>query len=77
MLALRRRVGTIRRWYNGEGGYGFIQPDEDGEVVFVHHTGIAAHTTKAKSLTEGTRVTYEVGQHGMGGTWATNVRNAG
>jgi CspA family cold shock protein len=77
MLALSRRVGTIRRWYNGEGGYGFIQPDEGGEAIFVHHTGIAARTTKAKSLTEGTRVAYEVARQGMGGKWAKNVCIAG
>ena len=73
MLALSRRVGTIRRWYNGEGGYGF----EGGEAIFVHHTGIAARTTKAKSLTEGTRVAYEVARQGMGGKWAKNVCIAG
>jgi cold shock protein len=75
MLALSQRVGTIRRWYNGEGGYGFIQPDDGGEAVFVHHTGIAAHITKAKSLTEGSRVSYEVARQGMGGMWAKNVCN--
>jgi CspA family cold shock protein len=73
MLALRQRVGTIRRWYNGEGGYGFIQPDEGGEAIFVHHSGIATHITKAKSLTEGSRVSYEVARRGMGGNWAKDV----
>jgi cold shock protein len=78
MLALSQRAGTIRRWYNGEGGYGFIQPDDGGEAVFVHHTGIAVRTTTGtKSLTEGTRVTYEVAREGMGGTWAKNVCSAG
>lgn len=77
MLVLSQRAGTIRRWYNGEGGYGFIQPDEGDEAVFVHHTGIAARTNKAKSLAEGTRVTYEVARQGVGGTWAKNVCNAG
>jgi cold shock protein len=73
MLALRQRVGTIRRWYNGEGGYGFIQPDEEGEAIFVHYSGIAAHITKAKSLTEGSRVSYQVARRDMGGTWAKDV----
>lgn len=78
MLTLSQKAGTIRRWYNGEGGYGFIQPDDGGEAVFVHHTGIAMRTiTGTSSLTEGTRVTYEVTQEGMGGTWAKNVCRAG
>jgi cold shock CspA family protein len=72
-LDLDQRTGTIKSWYNGEGGYGFIEPGDGGEVVFVHHTGIAVHATKAKSLTEGSRVSYEVAQQGMGGAWAKNV----
>ena len=79
MLTLSQKAGTLRRWYNGEGGYGFIQPDDGGEAVFVHHTGIAAHTTTTgtNSLTEGARLTYEVAREGMGGTWAKNVCRAG
>jgi cold shock CspA family protein len=72
-LDLDQRTGTIKSWYNGEGGYGFIEPGDGGEVVFVHHTGIAVHATKARSLTEGSRVSYEVAQQGMGGAWAKNV----
>jgi cold shock protein len=51
-LHLVQKTGIVGRWFNGEGGYGFIRPDDGGEAVFVHHTGIAAHA-KAKSLKEG------------------------
>jgi len=56
-LALNQKTGIVGSWFNGEGGYGFIRPDDGSEAVFVHHTSIAAHT-KAKSLKEGVRVTY-------------------
>jgi cold shock CspA family protein len=75
-LALSQRMGFIKCWFGGEGGYGFIQPDDGDEVVFVHHTGIAANT-KARSLTEGTGVRYEVAHRGMGGMLAKNVCKAG
>jgi len=72
VLELSQRTGIIEYWFNGEGGYGFIHPDDGGEAVFVHHTGIAART-KAKSLKEGVRVTYEVARRKMGGMWAKDV----
>jgi CspA family cold shock protein len=64
----RARIGRIKYWYCGKRGYGFIQPEEGGEVVFVHHTCIAPHA-KGKSLKEGARVTYEVTREKMAGLW--------
>jgi CspA family cold shock protein len=48
--------GTVK-WFNDEKGYGFISPDEGGEDLFVHHTGIAG--SGFKSLEEGAKVEYE------------------
>jgi CspA family cold shock protein len=61
--------GTVK-WFDGEKGYGFISSDEGGEDIFVHHTGIAG--SGFKSLEEGQKVTYEVGQ-GRRGPQAQNV----
>lgn len=75
-MELDQRTGIVKCWYNGDDGYGFILPDDGGEELFVHHTGIAAHA-KAKSLKEGVRVTYEAARRKMGGPWAEDVREAG
>ncbi len=29
--------GTVKRWLTGR-GYGFIEPDEGGEDIFLHHS---------------------------------------
>ena len=56
--------GTVKR-FKEETGYGFISPDEGGEYLFVHHSGIAG--TGFKSLDEGANVSCEAtrGQKGM------------
>jgi cold shock protein len=56
--------GTVK-WFNDDKGYGFITPDEGGEDLFVHQTGIAGNGFK--SLEEGAKVSYEAtrGQKGM------------
>jgi CspA family cold shock protein len=51
--------GTVK-WFNEEKGYGFIFPDDGGEDLFVHYTGIVGEGFR--SLEEGEKVTYEAAQ---------------
>jgi CspA family cold shock protein len=61
--------GTVK-WFSDDKGYGFITPDEGGEDLFVHHTGISGEGFK--SLAEGAKVSYEATQ-GQKGMQAGNV----
>ena len=61
--------GTVK-WFNDEKGYGFITPDERGEDLFVHHSGIAGGGYK--SLEEGDKVSFEA-TRGKKGMQAENV----
>ena len=50
-------TGTVK-WFNGQKGYGFIQPDEGGADVFVHIS--AVQRSGLNGLDEGQKVTYEI-----------------
>ncbi len=61
--------GTVK-WFNNAKGYGFIQPEDGGEDIFVHHTAIVAEGFR--TLNQGERVAFEVVQ-GPKGLQARNV----
>jgi cold shock protein len=52
-------TGTVK-WFNGEKGYGFIQPDQGGKDVFVHIS--AVERAGMRGLNEGQKVSYEIEQ---------------
>jgi CspA family cold shock protein len=62
-------TGTVK-WFNSSKGFGFINQDNGGEDLFVHHSEIKSNGYA--SLNEGQKVEFEVGQ-GKKGPCATNV----
>tara|TARA_B100001939_G_scaffold315415_2_gene300553 strand:+ start:1582 stop:1803 length:222 start_codon:yes stop_codon:yes gene_type:complete len=62
--------GTVK-WFNPTKGYGFIQPDEGGNDVFVHIT--AVHKAGMDSLDEGQKVNYDLEEGRNGRMAATNL----
>jgi CspA family cold shock protein len=49
--------GTVK-WFNGQKGFGFIQPDDGGNDVFVHIS--AVERAGMSTLNEGQKVSFEV-----------------
>ncbi len=64
--------GTVK-WFNADKGYGFIQPDEGGDDLFVHFSAI--NVQGYKTLEDGQAVTFEVTQ-GQKGPQASDVSPA-
>ncbi len=59
-------TGTVK-WFNTQKGYGFIQPDEGGNDVFVHIS--AVERAGMASLNEGQKISYEL-EKGRNGKFA-------
>jgi len=51
--------GTVK-WFTGQKGFGFIQPDNGGADVFVHIS--AVERAGLRDLQEGQNVSYEIEQ---------------
>ena len=49
--------GTVK-WFNTQKGYGFINPDDGDNDVFVHIT--AVQNSGLNGLNEGQKVTYDL-----------------
>jgi cold shock protein len=55
--------GTVK-WFNADKGFGFIEPDDGGADVFVHHSVIQAEGYR--SLQENQRVEYTASRGAKG-----------
>lgn len=53
-------IGTVK-WFNPTKGYGFIQPSDGGNDVFVHIS--AVEQANLKTLNEGQKVSFEVAEN--------------
>ena len=49
--------GTVK-WFNATKGFGFIEPSDGGQDVFVHITAVQA--AGLQGLDEGQKVSYEI-----------------
>jgi cold shock protein len=63
--------GTVK-WFNGQKGYGFIQPEDGSKDVFVHIS--AVERAGLNGLNEGQTVTYDLERGQQGKTSAVNLK---
>ncbi|CAH1690456.1 transcription antiterminator and regulator of RNA stability [Hyphomicrobiales bacterium] len=65
-------TGTVK-WFNETKGYGFIQPDDGGQDVFVHISAVGR--AGLQTLMEGQKISYElVADRRSGKSSADNLR---
>jgi len=65
-------TGTVK-WFNPTKGFGFIEPENGGNDVFVHIS--AVEKAGMRSLNEGQKVEYDV-QEERGKQSACNLKDA-
>jgi CspA family cold shock protein len=66
--------GTVK-WFNGQKGFGFIQPDDGANDVFVHIS--AVERAGMSGLDEGQKISYDlVADRKTGKSCAENLRAA-
>jgi CspA family cold shock protein len=63
--------GTVK-WFNGQKGFGFIQPDDGSKDVFVHIS--AVERSGLGGLNEGQKLTFDLERGQQGKTSAVNLK---
>ncbi|GJL85165.1 MAG: cold-shock protein [Micavibrio sp.] len=67
-------TGTVK-WFNGQKGFGFIEPEDGGADIFVHIS--AVEKAGMSGLNEGQKISYEVQEDPVKGkSSATNLQDA-
>lgn len=67
-------TGTVK-WFNGQKGFGFIQPDDGSNDVFVHVT--AVERAGLGSLHEGQKLSFELERDQRSGKFSASQLQAG
>jgi CspA family cold shock protein len=68
------QLGTVK-WFNSQKGFGFIQPENGDQDVFVHIS--AVERAGLNNLNEGQKVSFEVvADRRTGKSSAQNLRSA-
>lgn len=65
------QTGTVK-FFNGQKGFGFIQPEDGGKDVFVHIS--AVERSGMHGLAEGQKVSFELETGRDGRTNASNLQ---
>ncbi|HEV7258093.1 MAG TPA: cold-shock protein [Bosea sp. (in: a-proteobacteria)] len=66
-------VGTVK-WFNSTKGFGFIQPDDGGQDVFVHIS--AVERAGMRDLREGQKISFELTQDKRSGKMSADQLRA-
>ncbi len=66
-------AGTVK-WFNSTKGFGFIQPDDGGQDVFVHIS--AVERAGIRDLREGHKISYEMVQDKRSGKMSADQLRA-
>ena len=64
------KKGTVK-WFNAATGFGFNQPDDSKNDVFVHHTALEA--ARLDRLADAQRVTFDIVRDGDGREIVANM----
>ncbi|MBM3604685.1 MAG: cold-shock protein [Alphaproteobacteria bacterium] len=67
-------TGTVK-WFNSTKGFGFIQPDDGGQDVFVHIS--AVQRSGLAELVDGQKVSYDLERDKRSGKMSASNLQAG